>query len=152
MPRWNTFSQFLDEANNLSNDVSKRQLVNELLRERPHWPWVEDNHATFIYVEPGAERVAVNLDIINNDPPFLPMEKLEGTTLWYVTERFAPDDLLDYLMVVNDPMTPLRSDPNLVSRIQRYWHADDLNPNRIRSAQTETRSRGRDPCLRGASC
>lgn len=138
MPRWNSFEQFLDEAHQLSNDVSKKQLVNELLRERPHWPWVEDDYATFIYVEPGAERVAVNLDIIEQDPPFLPMQNLPGTTLWYVTERFSPDDLLDYLMVVNDPMTPLRNDPNLVQRISRYWHADELNPNRVRSGQTET--------------
>lgn len=130
MPRWDSFSQFLQEVNQLDNDVSRQQLANELLRERPRWPWIEGNSATFIHQSADAESVALNLDIIDRDPPFDPMEKLEGTDLWYLTRRFQPDDLLDYLIVVDDPMTPLRNDPNLPTRIAS-WKSDDLNPNTV---------------------
>ena len=138
MAQWDSFIKFLDEANQLTNDVSRQQLVNELLRERPHWPWIEGRLATFIYVNPGAERVALNMDIFQNDPPFEQMVNLQGTNLWYLQRRFAPDDLLDYLIVVDDPMTPLRTERNLVARINKYWKPDDLNPRRIRSSQTQT--------------
>lgn len=139
MPRWNSFQQFLREAQALSNDVSRQQFVNELLRERPHWPWVEGSIATFIYDNPAAERVALNLDIIEKNPPFEPFHKLEGTSLWYLQRRFHVDDLLDYLIVVDDPMTPIDpNDPNLVTRINRHWRPDDMNPSRIRSAQRQT--------------
>ncbi|MDQ7037537.1 MAG: alpha/beta hydrolase-fold protein [Anaerolineae bacterium] len=138
MTQWDSFIKFLDEANQLTNDVSRQQLVNELLRERPHWPWIEGRLATFIYVNPGAEHVALNLDIIQNDPPFADMQNLEGTNLWYLQRRFELDDLLDYLVVVDDPMTPLRTERNLVERINKYWKPDELNPKRIRSGQTQT--------------
>lgn len=130
MPRWDSFTQFLQEANQLSNDVSRQQLVTQLLRERPRFPWIEGNLATFVHIDEHAETVAVNLDIIDRDPPFAPMQKLEGTDLWYVQRRFQPDDLLDYLIVVDDPMTPLRDDPNLPTRIAS-WQADELNPSKV---------------------
>lgn len=138
MPRWESFEHFLDEINQLENNVSRQQMVSELLRERPTWPWIEGNRATFIHAKLGAENVALNLDIIQSDPPFHPMTQVEGTTLWYAQREFEPDDLLDYLVVVNDPMTPLRDDPNIIRRIGQFWHADDYNPRRIRSAQLET--------------
>jgi enterochelin esterase-like enzyme len=138
MPRWDSFTQFLKEARGLSNDVSRQQLVNELLRERPYWPWIDRTTATIIYVNPGAKSVALNLDIIDRDPPFEMMQNLEGTTLWYVERQFAEDDLLDYLIAVDDPMTPLRNDPNLLERIARHWQPDELNPTRIRSMQMQT--------------
>lgn len=138
MAQWDSFIKFLDESNQLTNDVSRQQLVNELLRERPHWPWIEGRLATFIYVNPGAEHVALNMDIIQNDPPFEDMTNLEGTNLWYLQRRFEADDLLDYLVVVDDPGTPLRTERNLVERINKYWKPDELNPQRIRSGQTQT--------------
>ena len=130
MPRWDSFTQFLQEAQQLSNDVSRQQLVSQLLRERPRFPWIEGDLATFVHIDKHAETVAVNLDIIERDPPFEQMQKLEGTDLWYVQRRFQPDDLLDYLMVVDDPMTPLRDDPNLPNRIAS-WQADELNPSQV---------------------
>ncbi|GAB5493518.1 MAG: hypothetical protein Phog2KO_37330 [Phototrophicaceae bacterium] len=130
MPRWDSFTQFLQEANQLSNDVSRQQLVTELLRERPRFPWIEGDLATFVHINENAETVAVNLDIIERDPPFDSMQKLEGTDLWYTQRRFQPDDLLDYLIVVDDPMTPLRDDKNLPSRIAS-WQADELNPSQV---------------------
>jgi enterochelin esterase-like enzyme len=137
MTQWDSFSKFLDEAKRLANDVSRQQLVNELLRERPHWPWIEGRMVTFVYVNPGAERVALNLDIIRTDPPFEQLENLAGTNLWYLQRRFAPDDLLDYLIVVDDPMTPLRTERNLVERINKHWKRDELNPKRIGTGQTQ---------------
>lgn len=130
MARWDSFIQFLQEANQLTNDVSRQQLVNELLRKRPRWPWIEGNLATFIHLNEYAENVALNLDIIQRDPPFDEMVRLEGTDLWYVQRPFEADDLLDYMVVVNDPMTPLRDDPNLPSRIAN-WKADEFNPSRV---------------------
>ncbi|MEM9955580.1 MAG: alpha/beta hydrolase-fold protein [Chloroflexota bacterium] len=130
MPRWDSFQQFLQEANQLSNNVSRQQLVTELLKERPRWPWIEGNKATFVHQDANAETVALNLDIIEKDPPFEPMVQLEGTDLWYVQRRFEPDDLLDYLIVVDDPMTPLRTETNLADRIAG-WQPDDLNPSQV---------------------
>jgi enterochelin esterase-like enzyme len=75
------------------------------------------------------------LDTITEDPPFVPMVNLPGTSLWHITRQFHPDDLLDYMVVVNDPMTPLANDPNLLARIQRYWMSDPYNPIRISSRQ-----------------
>jgi enterochelin esterase-like enzyme len=137
MSGWDSFGQFLQEASQLSNDVSRQQLLNELLNEKPRWPWIEDNLATFIHLDGNAKTVALNLDIIDRDPPFDPMKRLEGTDLWYIQRHFRTDDLLDYLVVVDDPMTPLLGDPNLTSRIQN-WQADDFNPVRMRSAQFQS--------------
>ncbi|MFN8448134.1 MAG: alpha/beta hydrolase-fold protein [Anaerolineae bacterium] len=134
MPRWSTFSAFLDDA--LSVDDSERQaLVDALLAERPQWPWVEMAQATFIYTAPGATSVALNLDTIPSDPPFAPMTWLEGTTLWYVAYPFAPDDLLDYLLAVDDPLTPLAEETNIVGRVASHWKPDALNPLRMSAAQ-----------------
>ncbi|MEL6525619.1 MAG: hypothetical protein AAFQ07_07910, partial [Chloroflexota bacterium] len=99
MARWDSFVQFLQEADQLSNDVSRQQLVEQLLSERPRWPWIEGNLATFIHLAENAENVALNLDIIERDPPFEIMGNLEGTDLWYVQREFAMDDLLDYMIV-----------------------------------------------------
>ncbi|MEL6307336.1 MAG: alpha/beta hydrolase-fold protein [Chloroflexota bacterium] len=126
MARWDSFVQFLQEADQLSNDVSRQQLVEQLLSERPRWPWIEGNLATFIHLAENAENVALNLDIIERDPPFEIMGNLEGTDLWYVQREFEMDDLLDYMIVFNDPMTPLRNDPNLPQRIAN-WQPDDFN-------------------------
>jgi enterochelin esterase-like enzyme len=134
MPRWTSFAAFLKEALNAPLE-SRQPLVDALLMERPNWPWVEGDKATFIYARPGARSVAVNLDTIKEDPPFVPMQNLPGTTLWNVTLKFAPDDLLDYMIVINDPMTPLKTEPNLVARVQRYWSIDPYNPTHIDTAQ-----------------
>ncbi len=139
MPRWQQFDTFLAEAERAPSDAARQQLVNELLREHPFFPWVEDNRATFAYIGAGTEveRVALNMDVIPNDPPFEPLTQLAGTNFWYVTRQFAPDDLLDYLLVINDPMTPIATERDLVGRVTRYWRADPLNPQRMEaSAQT----------------
>lgn len=132
--RWQSFEQFLNDAQNVSLE-ERQALVNRLLREHPNFPWVEGDRATFIYARPGARNVAVNLDTVKSDPPFVPMENLPGTLLWYVTIPFAPDDLLDYLIAVNDPMTPLSEEKNIVERVSRYWHSDPYNPIRMHTAQ-----------------
>jgi enterochelin esterase-like enzyme len=130
MPRWDSFSQFLREAEQLSNDISRQQLVTELLRERPRWPWIEGSQVSFIHLNDQAKTVAVNLDIIDRDPPFEMMKRLTGTNLWYAQRRFQLDDLLDYMIVVDDPNTPLRGDSNINQRIAR-WKADELNTARV---------------------
>lgn len=134
MPRWNSFYAFLGEAQ--QTPVEQRQaLVDTLLRERPDWPWVERNQATFIYLGVGVKTVALNLDVIPGDPPFAPMVNLEGTSLWYVNRAFARDDLLDYLLAVNDPMTPLATERDIAGRISRYWRVDPMNPIKMNTAQ-----------------
>jgi enterochelin esterase-like enzyme len=137
MPRWNSFSLFLQEAQQAPDDEYRQRLVDELLLERPTFPWVENNLATFIYTGLGVERVAVNMDTIESDPPFIPMVKLQGTSLWYVQRRFEADDLLDYLFAIDDPMTPLAQEKNILQRIARYWRIDSRNPIRMTTAQME---------------
>jgi enterochelin esterase-like enzyme len=134
MPDWNSFHAFLTQA--LQAGPNERQgLVDALLSQRPVWPWIEGTKATFVFSGPEAESVALNLDTIKSDPPFAPMTHLEGTTLWYLTREFEPDDLLDYLLAVNDPMTPLAQEKDIVGRVSRHWQVDPLNPRRIDSGQ-----------------
>lgn len=147
MPDWNNFDVFLGEVLNLKPE-ERQPLVDELLRSRAEWPWVSGNRATFIYTSVAASSVALNLDTIEADPPFDRMIHLEGTTLWYVTREFAPDDLLDYLLAIDDPMTPLATDRDVVNRIASHWRIDPRNPNKLVTAQMSVsvlRMRGARP-------
>jgi enterochelin esterase-like enzyme len=136
MARWESFDVFLAEAQRQSGG-QRQALVDELLNERQVWPWIQGNRATFIFSQLGTRSAAVNLDTIKEDPPFAPMTNLPGTTLWYVTRRFERDDLLDYMLAVNDPMSPLANDPNVVERVGRFWRTDPRNPLRMHTAQFE---------------
>lgn len=135
MPRWNSFTDFLADALQAQTDMQRQSLVDELLAERPTWPWVEGDKATFIYSRMGVDTVALNLDTIQADPPFAIMTNLPGTTLWYVTRDFAPDDLLDYMLAVNDPLTPLATEPDVIGRVAKFWRVDPLNPIRMDTPQ-----------------
>ncbi len=136
MPRWSSFSAFLHDIAPVASGAERQALVDALLRERPDWPWVEPDQATFIYTQPDAQSVALNLDTIPHDPPFAPMTLLEGTTLWYVSYPFAADDLLDYMLAVDDPMTPLAQETNVAARVADHWRADPLNPLKMEAAPT----------------
>jgi enterochelin esterase-like enzyme len=136
MPNWESFDSFLREAEAAHID-DRQTIVDALIRERMDWPWVQGEQATFIYVSMGAKSVALNLDTINADPPFAPMQKLEGTTLWHVTRQFAEDDLLDYMLAIDDPMTPLAQERDVVGRISRHWRIDPLNTMRMHTAQMD---------------
>jgi enterochelin esterase-like enzyme len=83
------------------------------------------------------QTVALNMDNVKADPPLLPLTRLEGTTLWYLTREFAEDDLLDYLLAVNDPLTPLAQETNINARISQFWRADALNPLKMQAAGQE---------------
>ncbi|MBE2271309.1 MAG: DUF3327 domain-containing protein [Anaerolinea sp.] len=134
MPRWSSFGQFLDDVN-AAAPAERQALVEELLREHPVFPWVDGDEATFVYHGMDADTVALNLDTINADPPFAPMMRIPNTALWYVRRQFQRDDLLDYLLAVNDPMTPLRGETNLVKRVSDHWRIDPLNPQRVETPQ-----------------
>lgn len=136
MQNRNIFQRFLQEVNQKSSPDQRQEHVNKFLRENT-FPLIEGNLVTFVYSGVGVERVAVNLDIIENDPPFLQMTQLPDTTLWYVQHRFKIDDLLDYLLVVDDPMTPLRDERNLLARINRYWRVDPRNTLKMQTAQMD---------------
>ena len=135
MARWSTFEAFLQEAQDAATDELRQQLVNELLGEKTDWPWINGNTATFIFSKIGTESAALNLDTIQKDPPFVPMTSLEGTTLWYVQHDFKRDDLLDYMLAVNDPMTPLAEEKDIVGRVARHWQPDPRNPLQMQTAQ-----------------
>jgi enterochelin esterase-like enzyme len=135
MPRWNSFESFLSEAQQQMSNGQRQSLVDELLSERSEWPWVEGRRATFIFSRLGVKSAAVNLDTIPEDPPFARMTNLDGTTLWYATLEFEIDDLLDYLLAVDDPMTPLASEPDVLGRVSRFWRTDPLNPHRMDTSQ-----------------
>jgi enterochelin esterase-like enzyme len=135
MPQWASFDAFLEDTNRAKTDRERQMMVDELLSERPHWPWVEATHAIFAYNGANAQSVALNLDTIAADPPFAPMTHVQGTSLWYVERDFQPDDLLDYLIAVDDPMTPLAQERDIVGRIARHWRRDPLNPTALTTAQ-----------------
>ena len=135
MPRWSSFSTFLDDAADATSDAERQALVDELLGERSQWPWVEKDRATFVFARAGTKSVALNLDTIPTDPPFAPMTQIAGTSFWFVTQSFAADDLLDYMLAVDDPMTPLAQETDIVGRISSHWQPDPLNPVRMDTAQ-----------------
>lgn len=135
MPRWKSFASFLRDAERAEDDEARQQLVNELLAERQDWPWVENNRATFVFSKMGTNQAALNLDTINADPPFDPMTQLSGTTLWYVQREFNTDDLLDYMLAINDPMTPLKDERDIIGRVSRHWQVDPRNPLQMTTAQ-----------------
>lgn len=136
MPGWTSFVAFLAEAERAPEN-QRQQLVDDLLRERKEWPWIEGNLATFIYANMGTTSAALNLDTIKDDPPFAVMTNLPGTTLWHVTRQFEPDALLDYLLAINDPMTPLATEPDIVKRVAQHWRTDPLNPLRMTTPQMD---------------
>lgn len=134
MGNWESFQAFLAAAE--AAPLAERQaLVDALLRDRLEWPWVNGNLATFIYVSMSVNQVSLNLDTIETDPPFAAMTRLEGTSLWHVTRRFATDDLLDYLLAIDDPGTPLAQERDIIGRINRHWRLDPMNPIRMHTAQ-----------------
>ncbi len=137
MAEWTSFDSFLQEAKATSNDIDRQALVDALLEERTVWPWVEGDKATFVLDRQGTTSAALNLDTLPGDPPFAPMSNLIGTRLWYVTETFRPDDLLDYMIVIDDPMTPLAGDRDLVGRVARHWGTDALNPLKMQTTQMD---------------
>src|SRR5690606_5098329 len=114
MSQWTSFNAFLQEALQAESDEQRQKLVDALLAERKQWPWIEGNRATFVLSRPDVETAALNLDTIQADPPFAMMTNLPGTTFWYVTQEFAPDDLLDYMLAINDPLTPLANEPDVI--------------------------------------
>src|SRR5436853_634208 len=126
MPQWNSFNSFLNDAMQVSG-ADRQALVDQLLEERPEWPWIQGSRATFIYSSVGTRSAALNMDTIKGDPPFAPMENLAETTLWHVTQDFERDDLLDYLLAINDPMTPLAQEADVVGRMADHWRVDPRN-------------------------
>ncbi|MDZ4764441.1 MAG: alpha/beta hydrolase-fold protein [Chloroflexota bacterium] len=141
MPRWLDFDAFLADTMLAVNDEARQALVEELIEDQPVSPWINDDRATFFYTHAASlapiENVALVLDTtINADPPFLRMERLAGTNFWHVSHVFERDDLLDYMLAVDDPMTPLRTEPNVALRVATYWDADPRNPLRMDGGET----------------
>ena len=136
-PRWHSFIQFLAEIYQLPSD-ERQAIVDELLTSRADWPWIERDRATFVYDSWTAQSVALNIDIVNRDPPFEQLTRLEDTSLWYRQRYFDRDALVDYMFAVDDPGTPLAQEIDLMDRIGRYWEADPLNAMSIQSSQIAT--------------
>lgn len=135
--RWNSFIQFLCEIYQLSADL-RQSAVDELLTTRTEWPWIERDRATFVYDSFTATSVAINIDIVNRDPPFEKLVRLDDTSLWYYQRYFDRDALVDYMFAINDPGTPLAQEVDLMDRIGRFWESDPLNGLSIQSSQTTT--------------
>ena len=135
--RWNSFIQFLCEIYQTAPD-DRQNLVDELLLTHDEWPWIERNKATFVYDSWTAQNVALNVDIINRDPPFENMTRLDETSLWYYQRFFERDALVDYMFAIDDPGTPLAQEVDLMDRVGRYWQADSRNGLSIRSNRVDT--------------
>lgn len=138
MPRWTDFDNFVAEVERARRDGDRQTLVDELLTERRVWPWIQGNKATFIFNSLGARKnVSLNLDTIKADPPFAPLKQLEGTTLWHLTRTFEEDDLLDYLLAVDDPLTPLAQESDVLARVTKFWRVDPANPLKMSTEQQD---------------
>ena len=135
--RWNSFIQFLCEVYQTASD-GRQGLADELLSTHDEWPWVERSKATFVYESLTAQSVALNVDIVNRDPPFENMVRLDDTSLWYFQRYFERDALVDYMFAVDDPGTPLAQEVDLMERVSRHWEADPLNALSIRASQVNT--------------
>ena len=135
--RWHSFIQFLCEIYQLPGD-QLQPAVDELLTTRTEWPWIERDRATFVYDSWTANRVAVNIDIVNRDPPFENLVRLEDTSLWYFQRYFDRDALVDYMFAIDDPGTPLAQEVDLMDRVDRFWEADPLNALSIKASQVNT--------------
>ncbi|MDZ4770352.1 MAG: alpha/beta hydrolase-fold protein [Chloroflexota bacterium] len=135
MPGWTTFDAFLADVTQAADDAARRRLVDALLKERPSFPWIEGTVVTFVY-RGSADSVALNLDTIPSDPPFMPMERLAGTDLWTLRYPFESDDLLDYLIAVDDPGTPLAHESDIAGRVSKHWRPDPLNPLYVEAGET----------------
>ncbi len=135
--RWNSFIQFLCEVYQTASD-GRQGLADELLSTHDEWPWVERSKATFVYESMTAQSVALNVDIVNRDPPFENMVRLDDTSLWYFQRYFERDALVDYMFAVDDPGTPLAQEVDLLERVSRHWEADPLNALSIRASQVNT--------------
>ncbi len=135
--RWNSFIQFLCEIYQTETE-GRQGLVDELLNSQGEWPWVERNKATFVYESMTAQSVALNIDIVNRDPPFENMVRLDDTSLWYFQRYFERDALVDYMFAVDDPGTPLAQELNLMDRVVRHWEADPRNARSISASQVDT--------------
>lgn len=134
MPGWTSFDAFLADISQASN-TARRALVDDLLKERPAFPWIEGTVATFVY-NGEAQSVALNLDTIASDPPFEALTRINGTDFWYLRYPFEADDLLDYLLAIDDPGTPLAHETDIVGRVSAHWRADPLNPVRLEAGTT----------------
>lgn len=135
--RWKSFIQFLCEV--YQTPAPNRQaLADELLASPGGFPWVERNKATFVFDSPSAQNVALNIDIVNRDPPFETMIRLEDTNLWYFQRHFERDALVDYMFAVDDPGTPLAQELDLMQRVGRHWLADPLNAQSIQAQSVDT--------------
>ncbi len=135
--RWDSFIQFLCEVYQTPSN-EHQQLVDELLATHDEWPWVERDKATFVYDSWTAQSVALNLDIVNRDPPFENMVRLDETSLWYFQRYFERDALVDYMFAVDDPGTPLAQEIELMERVGRFWQADPLNALSLRANQVDS--------------
>ena len=135
--RWVSFIQFLCEIYQLP-EAGRQSAVDELLTTHDEWPWVERDRATFVYESLSAQSVSLNLDIVNRDPPFEKMVRLDDTSLWYFQRYFDRDALVDYMFAVDDPGTPLAQELHLMDRVASYWLADPLNSHAVSGSPVNT--------------
>ncbi len=134
MADWMTFEDFIAAAFD-SAEADRPALVDALLTQQTDWPWISGSNATFALRRANTHSAALNLDTIQADPPFAPMDNLPGTDFWYVTYPFEQDDLLDYMIAIDDPGTPLSAERDLAARVALHWGTDPLNSRRMETAQ-----------------
>jgi len=44
-----------------------------------------------------------------------------------LTRQFQEDDILDYLLAIDDPMTSLAQEKDIAGRVSKYWKPDPAN-------------------------
>lgn len=108
------FITFLNELSACA-DHERAALVDRFMRSLSCVPWIEKDTLVHFLFRGDAESVTIPCDANEWNPSDFRMKRVEGTNLWYYTQRFEPDARLDYKLVINGS----------------HWILDPLNPHQI---------------------
>lgn len=104
------FGEFIVRVN--TAPVDRRQfMVDSMLATLPAAPYIESDTMVWFFYRGVGQDVALAGDMNSWSDGHSPLQQLSTTTLWYRSERYAPDARLDYKYVVDgswilDPRNP----------------------------------------------
>ena len=103
-----SFADFVDYVENLTDPVDRQFAVDSFLTENPTSPFYTSTQATILY-----QGSAADVEIAGDHTSWGPsaMSALSTTDLWYLTEDFPDNARVDYKVIVDgdwilDPLNP----------------------------------------------
>jgi enterochelin esterase family protein len=111
----NLFQNFYEQIL-ATNDLSEKQkLADSLLATNKNFPFIEDDTTVVFLYQGDADSVAVLGDMGNWVDKF-PMNRIEGTNLFYLRQNYPSDARLEYWLVfgkdefpATDPLNPFKT-------------------------------------------